>query len=305
MGHDVKTAPPIQSLLDRVAGLDTAGGNPRLKQILRKVVGDLYATIDAFDVTDDEFWHALHFLAQGAPEFGLWAAGLGFEHYLDLRADAAEQASGLAGGTPRTIEGPLYVAGAPLSTFEARLDDGSEAGEALLMEGHVRDAGGAPIAGAIVDVWHANTLGDYSHFDTSQPAFNYRRRIETDDHGRYRFRSLMPSGYAVPPGGSTERLLDAVGRHGRRPAHIHFFISAPGHRHLTTQINIDGDPYLHDDFAYATRDGLVPPVQHEPASGQPVLGLEGKFAHIAFDFVLPQSRVPAEAHPSSRPRMAA
>ena len=305
MGHDMKTASPIDTLLDRVAGLDTAGGNPRLKQILRKVVGDLYATIDAFDVTDNEFWHILHFLSQGAPEFGLWAAGLGFEHYLDLRADAAERASGLAGGTPRTIEGPLYIAGAPLSIFEARLDDGTESGEALLMEGHVRDSGGAPIAGAIVDVWHANTLGHYSHFDPGQPAFNYRRRITTDDGGRYRFRSLMPSGYAVPTGGSTEKLLDAVGRHGRRPAHIHFFISAPGHRHLTTQINIDGDPDLHDDFAYATRDGLIPPVQHKHASDESILGLSGDFAYIAFDFMLPQARELAEAEPSSRPRMAA
>jgi catechol 1,2-dioxygenase len=61
----------------------------------------------------------------------------------------------------------------------------------------------------------------------------------------------------VPSGGATERLLGAVGRHGRRPAHIHFFVSAQGFRHLTTQVNIDGDPDLYDDFAYATRDGLI------------------------------------------------
>jgi hypothetical protein len=37
--------------------------------------------------------------------------------------------------------------------------------------------------------------------------------------------------------------------------HIHFFISADNHRKLTTQINIEGDPLLNDDFAYATSDG--------------------------------------------------
>ncbi|MEG0348737.1 MAG: catechol 1,2-dioxygenase, partial [Acinetobacter sp.] len=31
----------------------------------------------------------------------------------------------------------------------------------------------------------------------------------------------------------------------------------PGYRKLTTQFNIEGDQYLWDDFAFATRDGLV------------------------------------------------
>ena len=76
-----------------------------------------------------------------------------------------------------------------------------------------------------------------------------------------RFRSLLPSGYACPPDGQTQKLLDQLGRHGHRPAHIHFFVSAPSYRKLTTQINIDGDEYLHDDFAFATRDGLIPAVR--------------------------------------------
>ncbi len=39
-----------------------------------------------------------------------------------------------------------------------------------------------------------------------------------------------------------------------------------GNRHLTTQINIAGDKYLHDDFAFATREGLIPKiVRHEDA----------------------------------------
>ena len=84
--------------------------------------------------------------------------------------------------------------------------------------------------------------------------------VITDQNGRYQFRSIVPSGYGCPPGGSTQRLLDMLGRHGRRPAHIHFFITAPGNRKLTTQINIDGDAYLWDDFAFASREGLVPAI---------------------------------------------
>jgi catechol 1,2-dioxygenase len=286
-------SPEIEAFLDKIAGIDAAAASDdRMKKILRKIVADLFDTIDSFDVSEDEFWRALNFLASGAPEFGLWAAGLGFEHFLDLRMDAKDRADGVPAGTPRTIEGPLYVAGAPLVEPGARIDDGSDDGETLIMHGQVLSSTGGPVAGAVVDVWHANTLGNYSYFDKTQSAYNMRRRIKADAEGRYSFKSIVPHGYAVPPGGTTERLLQSVGRHGRRPAHIHFFVTAKGYRHLTTQINIDGDPYLHDDFAYATRDDLIPSVTHrrDPAEIH-AAGLNAPFADIAFDFTL----VPAEA----------
>jgi catechol 1,2-dioxygenase len=279
--------PDIQAFLDRIAGLDDEGGDARTKAIVRRIVSDLFATIDDFDVNEDEFWKAINFLASAAPEFGLWAAGLGFEHYLDIRMDIADQQAGIEGGTPRTIEGPLYVAGAPRSTGFARLDDGADTGETLVMKGRVLDQDGKAVAGAIVDVWHANTLGNYSYFDPTQTAFNLRRQIETDADGAYKFRSILPSGYAVPAGGTTERLLDTLGRHGNRPAHIHFFVSAPGHRHLTTQVNIAGDAYLHDDFAYATRDELIPPTaRREAPDAIHAEGLNAPFTEILFDFTL-------------------
>ena len=159
------------------------------------------------------------------------------------------------------------------------------------MDGQVRDVNGKPMAGALVDVWHANPLGGYSFFDPSQPKYNLRRRIETDAQGRYRFRSILPAGYTCPPQDPTQKLLDQLGRHGRRPAHIHFFVTAPGYRKLTTQINIDGDEYLHDDFAFATRDGLIPEVRRsaDPAEVR-ARGLNASFAEITFDFVLHPAR---------------
>lgn len=297
-------SPDIQGFLDRIAGADQpSAGDERLKAIVRKIVSDLFETIDQFDVTDDEFWHALNFIAAGAPEFGLWAAGLGLEHFLDVRADLKDQAEGITEGTPRTIEGPLYVAGAPLLKGEARLDDGSDDGEVLIMHGQVRDVDGKPIANEIVDVWHANTKGNYSYFDKTQTDYNLRRRIETDAEGRYRFRSVLPSGYAVPGGSNIEKLLASVGRHGNRPAHVHFFISAHGYRHLTTQINIEGDPFVHDDFAYATRDELIPPViRHSVASDIHAAGLNAPYAEIAFDFVLNPAEETNEEQESSRAR---
>ena len=289
MTDSLMNTPEVNRLLAKVGGADNANGNARVKAIVQRVVADMFRTIEEFDITPDEFWAAASYLtALGqAGEVGLLIPGLGLETFLDLRLDEAERKAGIAGGTPRTIEGPLYVAGAPLVKGEARLDDGTEQGEVLFMEGQVRDTEGRPLGGAIVDVWHANTRGGYSHFDPTQKPYNFRRRIEADAEGRYRLRSLLPSGYACPPAGPTQKLLDQLGRHGNRPAHIHFFVSAPGHRHLTTQINIDGDAYLHDDFAFATRDGLIPAVHRESdAEVIRARGLNAPFARIAFDFVL-------------------
>ncbi|MEM5317727.1 catechol 1,2-dioxygenase [Paraburkholderia sp. JHI869] len=276
----------IDTLLAQISEPTAGAANPRTKAICDRIVRDLFYTIEDFDVTPSEFWTALNYLAEAAPELGLIAAGLGFEHFLDVRLDEAETKLGLEGGTPRTIEGPLYVAGAPESMGHARLDDGSCPGETLLMRGRVLGENGQPVVGALVEVWHANHLGNYSYFDPSQPQFHLRATIRTDAEGRYSFRSIVPVGYSVPPAGKTQQLLDQLGRHGHRPAHIHFFVSAPNHRKLTTQINIDGDPHLWDDFAFATRDGLVPEVErHSAGDGKP-FGIEGEFALIDFDFRL-------------------
>lgn len=279
----------VRDLLMKVSGLGDDGGNLRVKRIVNRLVGDLFRTIEEFDIQPDEFWTGVSYLTRlgQANEGGLLVPGLGLEAFLDMRMDEAERKAGIEGGTPRTIEGPLYVAGAPLSKGEARLDDGTEQGEVLFLEGQVRDVGGKPVVGAIVDVWHANTRGGYSFFDPSQAKYNLRRRVETDAEGRYRFRSILPSGYACPPNGPTQQLLDHLGRHGHRPAHIHFFVSAPGYRKLTTQINIDGDEYLHDDFAFATRDGLIPQVKRvTDAALVHARGLNAPYAEIGFDFVL-------------------
>jgi catechol 1,2-dioxygenase len=201
--------------------------------------------------------------------------------------DATDAQAGLKTGTPRTIEGPLYVAGAPLSVGTARLDDGADPGKTLVMHGAVRDVAGNLVPNAIVDVWHANTQGMYSFFDSSQTKYNLRRRIKTDAQGRYEFRSIIPSGYGCPPDGPTQALLTAIGRHGRRPAHIHFFVSAPGYRYLTTQVNIAGDEFLHDDFAFATREDLIAnAVDRTDPQALSERGLDQPFAEIRFDFVL-------------------
>jgi catechol 1,2-dioxygenase len=284
--------------------------DPRVQQVVLRLLGDLCKAIEDLDITPTEFWHGVSYLsaAGAANELGLLAAGLGLERFLDIRADEAEQKAGLEGGTPRTIEGPLYVAGAPESVGFARMDDGTESdkGEVLFMQGIVFDQQGKPLPGAKVEVWHANLTGNYSFFDRTQSPFNLRRTIVTDDQGRYQFRSIIPVGYGCPPDGTTQALLNLLGRHGQRPAHIHFFVSAPGHRKLTTQINIDGDEYLWDDFAFASRPGLVPAVNRidDPAQLD-AKRLDKPFASIDFDFRLYHDTAAAPTTLVDRPRAAA
>jgi catechol 1,2-dioxygenase len=174
----------------------------------------------------------------------------------------------------------------------------------MYLHGQVFDTEGKPVAGAVVDLWHANTKGTYSYFDSRQSEFNLRRRIVTDAEGRYRARSIVPSGYGCPPDGTTQEVLNLLGRHGNRPAHIHFFISAPGYRHLTTQINLAGDEYLWDDFAYATRDGLIGDIAFvESEAAARDHGFEGnRFAEVKFDFQLQSAPVPDSEQRNQRPR---
>lgn len=301
----------VQDFLRLASGLKQDGGNPRTKKIVHRILSDLFKAIEDLEVTSDEYWAGMAYLNQlGARgEAGLLSPGLGLDRYFDMRMDAQDAALGVKNGTPRTIEGPLYVAGAPVAQGFARLDDGSDkAGHTLVMHGTVYGANGKPVPNATVEVWHANTKGFYSHFDPTgeQQSFNMRRTILTDAQGQYKFQSIVPVGYGCPPDGPTQALLNQLGRHGNRPAHIHFFVTAEGHRKLTTQINIDGDPLVFDDFAYATREGLVPPlVERTDAASIQANGLKGPFAEIVFDIRLSALVQGVDNQIVDRPRLAA
>ena len=291
----VKTA-PIQALLDRASGTDQEGGDTRLKAIARDLIEAVMVAIVKHDIDEGEFWQAVNFFQQGAGEFGLMAPGIGVEHFIDLYMDAKDAEAGLTGGTPRTIEGPLYVEGAPLVDGDVDLTSDPDETDTLYMSGQVTGPDGEAVQNAIVHVWHANSKGFYSHFDPTgeQTPFNNRRRIKLGSDGRYAFHSKMPNGYSVPPGGFTERLMHALGRHGNRPAHVHFFIEAPGYRTLTTQINFGDDPFAADDFAFGTREGLLP-----------VPNRQGESAYIGFDFQLQRAEAASDERFSARPRAVA
>ena len=292
--------------------IDTATGevDQRLQTIIVRLLGDLFQAIEDMDIQPSEVWKGLEYFTDAgqANELGLLAAGLGLEHYLDLRADEADAKAGIIGGTPRTIEGPLYVAGAPESFGFARMDDGSESDhiDTLIIEGIVTDTDGNVIEGAKVEVWHANSLGLYSFFDKSQSDFNLCRTILTDADGKYVAQTTMPVGYGCPPNGTTQFVLNKLGRHGNRPSHVHYFVSAPAFRKLTTQFNIEGDQYLWDDFAFATRDGLVATaVEVTDKTEIQRRGFDKPFKHITFNIELVKETDSAPSTEVDRRRVSA
>jgi catechol 1,2-dioxygenase len=128
--------------------------------------------------------------------------------------------------TESNIEGPFYRKDAP---FRSKLAEGLK-GKVLMVEGRVLSPDGTPLADAVVDVWHASAEGDY---DNEGPNFHFRGRIRTDAAGLYRYDTLLPGQYDLGE--------------AKRPAHVHYKVSADGHRALTTQLYFKGDPWIDRD----------------------------------------------------------
>lgn len=116
---------------------------------------------------------------------------------------------------PQT-EGPFYTPHAP-----QRIDlrEPNHGGRAVALGGYVLTRRCRPVAGALVELWHADERGEY---DTR--GFRYRGHQFTDSGGRYRFLTIMPASYSG------------------RTRHYHVRVQAPGQRVLTTQLYFPGEP---------------------------------------------------------------
>jgi catechol 1,2-dioxygenase len=133
----------------------------------------------------------------------------------------------------------------------------SEPGGIVVMKGRVTDAGGGPIAGALVEIWQTAPNGLYDVQDPEQPVGHMRASFETDMSGGYAFETVLPVSYAIPDDGPVGQLLAQMGRHPNRPAHTHFMISAPGYQRLVTHLFIAGDPYLESDAVFGVKPSLI------------------------------------------------
>ncbi|PLL10608.1 6-chlorohydroxyquinol-1,2-dioxygenase [Tabrizicola sp. TH137] len=161
------------------------------------------------------------------------------------------------GVTPSALAGPFYRADAPLLPLGADLCRNGE-GDPLSVRGRVLSQAGEGLAGAVVEVWHANALGRYENQDPdNQPEHNLRGRFITDADGQFRFRTIRPAGYALPDDGPVGQLARRIGLSLDRPAHIHFAVTAPGHHRLVTAIFDGSDAAIDRDALFAVKPGLI------------------------------------------------
>jgi protocatechuate 3,4-dioxygenase beta subunit len=95
--------------------------------------------------------------------------------------------------TPEQTEGPYYIAG---EKYRRNITEGRP-GVPLFLRLRVVDASTCkPIAGAAVDIWHADALGVYSGFGAGAKSRTFMRGIQkTDANGLARFRTVYPGWY--------------------------------------------------------------------------------------------------------------
>ncbi|WP_374429894.1 dioxygenase [Tabrizicola sp.] len=169
----------------------------------------------------------------------------------------SRSAAGTARATPSTLPGPFYRPDAPALPLGANLCRAGE-GVPLVVTGSVTGCDGEPLAGAQVEVWHANAEGRYENQDPdNQPEHNLRGRFVTDTQGCFHFRSIRPASYSLPDDGPVGQLARRIGLSLDRPAHIHFAVTAPGYARLVTSIFDGSDPAIGRDALFAVKPGLI------------------------------------------------
>lgn len=270
----------------------------RLHEIMTSVVTHLHAIVREVEPTFEEWAFAIDFLTRTGQicddtrqEFILLSDTLGVSMLVDAINHRRNPAA-----TESTVLGPFHVSGAPrLQMGDSISRDGK--GEPLYVSGKVVDESGAPIVGALLDVWQTSTDGFYDVQDARQPEMNLRGQFTTGADGRYFFRSIKPSSYPIPSDGTVGRMLAALGRHPMRPAHVHFIVTAPGYDSVTTHVFVEGDPYLDSDAVFGVKESLIIPfMAHDDPSAAERLGLGNPFYTAEYDFVLVRTAV-AEPSP--------
>jgi len=152
---------------------------------------------------------------------------------LSALASAWDEAEKKRTPTPFCELGPFYKRQAPnTSTLRAPGD----AGMPLALSGTVYDIRGAVVPDAKLEIWQTDNDG---HYDID--GYRYRAVLEPGAKGAYALESVMPGHYPT-----------------RVCQHVHYLVTAPGHKPLITQLYFATDPVFegNPDKNYA-RDPLI------------------------------------------------
>ena len=139
---------------------------------------------------------------------------------------------------------------APVRGDLAGYGDKRAIGQLILVRARVVDEDGAPVPGAVVEVWHCNAAGKYIHPNDSNdapadPNFYGAARMTAGDGGLVQLRTIKPGAYPVPDSGGWWR-----------PPHIHFSVwGRVWLSRLVTQMFFQDEPLNeHDAILNAVRD---------------------------------------------------
>jgi catechol 1,2-dioxygenase len=248
----------------------------RVNRLASRAIKALVDTVLEEKVTYEEY-NALKAWLIEVGETGEWPL------FLDVWVEHAveEVANENREGSKGTIEGPYYVPESPVMESPGTLpmrDD--EPGTPLVLHGKVTKVDNSPLAGAKVEIWHADDLGFYSQFAPGIPEWNLRGTVLTDAEGRYEINTVQPAPYQIPTDGACGKLIEAAGWHAWRPAHLHLKVSADNHQLITTQLYLQAGEHLSDDIASAVKPELIlNPQEKNDGSGK----------EVAYDFALAQA----------------
>lgn len=135
--------------------------------------------------------------------------------------------------TEGSVLGPFHTHDAPTIPNGASMTSDPE-GIPMLAVCTVKDTEGNPIEGVKIDIWETDSSGHYDvqHSDRNEPS--ERAVMVSDKDGRFVFKGIKPVSYPIPHDGPVGKLLQLLGRHCWRPAHVHFMFQKEGWDHLIT-----------------------------------------------------------------------
>jgi len=248
-----------ETAADAVVESFAATPDPRLRELLTSLVRHLHAFVRDTEPTIAEWERAIDFLtATGQKcdherqEFILLSDVLGISMLVETINNRTTNTA-----TESTVLGPFHMVTSPRRALGDTIDLVGT-GPQCVLAGRVLSADGSPLPGAELDVWQANDQGFYDVQQPDvQPPGNGRGLFTADQDGAYWFRTIVPTYYPIPTDGPVGTLLEATKRHPYRPAHIHFIVTASGHRPLTTHIFVAGSPYIESDAVFAVKKSLI------------------------------------------------
>lgn len=266
----------------------SGASDPRFRRVMASLIRHLHDFAREVRLTPAEWKAGIDFLTEVGnitderrQEFILLSDTLGLSALVDLIANRDKSAR----ATESSLLGPFFREGAPEMPLGSNIARDAH-GEPLLIHGKVISTDGSPIPGATLDVWQAAPNGLYD-LQREDPAMDLRARFRTDNEGHFSFVTVKTASYPVPHDGPVGRMLDALGSHPYRPAHIHFKFAAPGFEPLITALYMKGDRYLDSDAVFGARAPLV--VEYRPQVRE-VNGRRQAIDSIEFDFALEAAR---------------